>query len=110
MTDPHASIRKLLWLASHAGSPAEAQLAQERADSLAKKYKVDVTMPMEASSGAEVPPQAVTLGNRLISVRFSSSSAWVRETRHRLNFVSGPPRTVRGLLDLRRNSFPESLC
>lgn len=57
MTDPHTSIRKLLRLASHAGSSAESHLAQARAELVAKKYNVDLATLVEAPSQVEVPPR-----------------------------------------------------
>ena len=55
MTDPRTSIRKLLRLASYAGSSAEACLASQRADWLARKYKIDMATLLEAPPCVEIP-------------------------------------------------------
>jgi len=41
------TIRKLLWLADHAATPAEALLARERANELAVRYHVEVSSLLE---------------------------------------------------------------
>ena len=64
MTDPRSSIRKLLILASYAGSYAEASLASQRADFLSRKYKIDLTTLVEAPPGVEVPTQRYDWFNR----------------------------------------------
>jgi hypothetical protein len=50
MKSPADTIRKLLWLADHAATPAEALLARGRADELAVIYNVDVAALCEPPS------------------------------------------------------------
>ena len=48
MTDPAATIRKLLSLAARAGTAEEALLANRRVVELAGKYKIDLARLLEA--------------------------------------------------------------